>query len=183
VYHSEDYITKAHSDDARLYEVEFLNTLNYSGLPPHTLTLKVGMPIMLLRNINMDGEWHSVGCAVLEAVQHSGKDSYRDSHWQQCDHTAHTTHPLRQVLPNRVHKGIAAHPPCLLHDHQQVPGSGSMAGIFLPAPCFGHGQLYVGMSRLGNPAGLHLMVVGGTDAMGRVCTDNVVFKEVLHDNY
>jgi ATP-dependent DNA helicase PIF1 len=57
------------------------------------------------------------------------------------------------------------------------------AGIYLPEPCFGHGQLYVGMSRLGNPEGLHVMVVGGRDAQGKVCTDNVVYKEVLRDNY
>jgi PIF1-like helicase len=37
VYHSEDYIIKADSEDAQLYDTEFLNSLNYSGLPPHTL--------------------------------------------------------------------------------------------------------------------------------------------------
>jgi hypothetical protein len=34
------------------YPTEFLNRLNISGLPPHQLVLKIGQPIILLRNIN-----------------------------------------------------------------------------------------------------------------------------------
>ena len=41
-------------DDESLgnYPAEFLNTLNISGLPPHELRLKLGVPVMLLRNLN-----------------------------------------------------------------------------------------------------------------------------------
>ncbi|XP_013718148.1 ATP-dependent DNA helicase pif1-like [Brassica napus] len=35
-----------------LYAIEYLNSLEFPGLPSHKLTLKVGAPIMLLRNIN-----------------------------------------------------------------------------------------------------------------------------------
>jgi len=34
------------------YSSEFLNSLRFAGLPPHVLRLKVGAPVMLLRNIN-----------------------------------------------------------------------------------------------------------------------------------
>ncbi|XP_015944645.1 uncharacterized protein LOC107469782 [Arachis duranensis] len=35
-----------------LYGPELLNSINCSGLPPHKLILKVGVPVMLLRNID-----------------------------------------------------------------------------------------------------------------------------------
>jgi ATP-dependent DNA helicase PIF1 len=35
-----------------LYPVEFLNTLQFSGITNHKLELKVGVPILLLRNLN-----------------------------------------------------------------------------------------------------------------------------------
>lgn len=33
------------------YPVEFLNTIESGSLPPHQLTLKVGVPIIILRNL------------------------------------------------------------------------------------------------------------------------------------
>jgi ATP-dependent DNA helicase PIF1 len=35
-----------------LYLVEFLDTLQFSGIANHELELKVGVPILLLRNLN-----------------------------------------------------------------------------------------------------------------------------------
>ena len=38
--------------NARLYSPDVLNGLKISGLPNHRLVLKVGVPVMLLRNID-----------------------------------------------------------------------------------------------------------------------------------
>ena len=54
-YYSCDTISPSHGnvDELNLlYLEEFLNSLNFNGLPPHELTLKIDTPIMLLRNLN-----------------------------------------------------------------------------------------------------------------------------------
>ncbi|XP_029054764.2 uncharacterized protein LOC114882051 [Osmia bicornis bicornis] len=44
--------TVLNTEDAVHYPLEFLNSLNPEGFPPHNLQLKVGAPIILLRNLN-----------------------------------------------------------------------------------------------------------------------------------
>lgn len=39
-------------DDAVVYTTEYLNLIRCSGVPNHVLALKIGAPIMLIRNIN-----------------------------------------------------------------------------------------------------------------------------------
>jgi ATP-dependent DNA helicase PIF1 len=51
VYKSIDTIT-GDEEEVSNFPTEFLNTLKISGIPPHTLKLKVGAIIMLLKNID-----------------------------------------------------------------------------------------------------------------------------------
>ena len=54
-YKSADEVCKAstdHLDQQNLYPTEFLNSLNFQGMPPHELNLKKEPPVMLLRNVN-----------------------------------------------------------------------------------------------------------------------------------
>jgi ATP-dependent DNA helicase PIF1 len=44
-------VTVVEPEKATQYQTEFLNSLEPTGLPPHTLTFKTGFPVMLLRNI------------------------------------------------------------------------------------------------------------------------------------
>ncbi|XP_076926717.1 uncharacterized protein LOC143589993 [Bidens hawaiensis] len=47
---SSEYIND--TDDATIYSPKLLNGLRISGLPNHKLVLKVGVPVMLFRNLN-----------------------------------------------------------------------------------------------------------------------------------
>jgi PIF1 helicase. len=51
IYHCSADSTSSEELDTCMFPAEFLNSLNPSGLPPHVLTLKVGIPIILLRSI------------------------------------------------------------------------------------------------------------------------------------
>ena len=49
-YNSVDTVTD--SEMATSFPVEFLNSLDLPGMPPHKLDLKLGCPVILLRNLN-----------------------------------------------------------------------------------------------------------------------------------
>jgi ATP-dependent DNA helicase PIF1 len=48
-YHNADSIVQG--EQGGVYPIEFLNSLSMSGVPPHTLTLQEGCPVILLWNM------------------------------------------------------------------------------------------------------------------------------------
>jgi ATP-dependent DNA helicase PIF1 len=55
IYRSCDTVCKAatsNDDTDMMYGKEFLNDLKFPGIPNHELRLKIGLPVMLMRNIN-----------------------------------------------------------------------------------------------------------------------------------
>jgi hypothetical protein len=56
LYHSADSIQEHQEGDVTMYPPEYLNSINVSGMPLSKLRLKVGCPVMILRNLNpMEG--------------------------------------------------------------------------------------------------------------------------------
>jgi len=64
-------IDSVSSEDGTYYPIEFLNTLNPSGMPLHRLSLKVGSPIIMLRNLTpADGLCNGTRLICRQFSQH-----------------------------------------------------------------------------------------------------------------
>ena len=63
-------VDSAMSDgEAVQYPVEFLNSLDLTGIPPHILKLKIGSPIMVLRSMEPPKTTNGTRCVVTRLHQ------------------------------------------------------------------------------------------------------------------
>ncbi|XP_019178828.1 PREDICTED: ATP-dependent DNA helicase PIF7-like [Ipomoea nil] len=169
-YLSCDSVCKSNSNVdmlADLHTPEFLNVLRCSGVPNHSLTLKVGSPVMLLRNIH-----HSLGlCNGTRMII-----SKLVTHVLEAQILTGTSAGTKVLIPRM---SLTPSDPRLSFKFQrkQFPLMLSYAmtinksqgqtlsnvGLFLKRPVFNHGQMYVAVSRVSNPSGLKILI----------CDDNV----------
>ncbi|XP_074293320.1 uncharacterized protein LOC141620311 [Silene latifolia] len=185
VYLSSDEISKEETNCGvrELYSTEFLNSIRCSGLPNHSLKLKVGAIVMLLRNIDQANglcngtrmEVNHLGNRVISANvisgSHVGSKVYIP--WNTLtpsDTTMFSVKFERRQFPLAV---------CFAMTINKSQGQSlSRVGLYLPRPVFTHGQLYVALSRITSKKGLKVLLLDEDEEVTNK-TSNVVYKEIF----
>ena len=159
--------------DATKYPVEFLETLNPSGVPPHLLPLKKNLPIMLMRNLDPPKLCNGTRLRILKL--HS---NIIEAKIIAGDFTGEIVFiPRIPLIPTgfgfdfkRIQFPVK---PCFAMSINKAQGQTfKNVGLFLETPVFAHGQLYVGCSRVGSEKGLKIYAP-------QQKTINIVYREVL----
>jgi ATP-dependent DNA helicase PIF1 len=161
---------------------EFLNDIKCSGVPNHRLKLKVGVPIMLLRNIDQASglcngtrlQVNDLGINIITATVIAGKSIGERVLIPRMDLV-----PSDSGLPFKFERRQFPISLCFAMTINKSQGQSlSKVGLYLPRPVFTHGQLYVAVSRVTTKKGLKMCIL---DEEGKTCTStiNVVYPEVF----
>ena len=165
--------------DELLIPREYLITLNPSGLPPHRLILKVGMVILLLRNLDPINGLCNGTRLVVQALHNKRvlQAKIIGGH-----HDGRVVHiPRISLLPNEgdfpfnwQRRQFPVNVAFAMTINKAQGQSFSSVGVYLTEPSFAHGQLYVAASRTSDPDNI---VFALPDPKG--LTRNIVYKEVI----
>ncbi|XP_013639704.1 PREDICTED: ATP-dependent DNA helicase PIF1-like [Brassica oleracea var. oleracea] len=164
-----------------------INLPKVAGLPRHCLKLKVGAPIMCLRNMDVaDGLCNGTRLIVTQLLPHviegriiTGNKIAGHPVWiPRVFVTPHDTKfPFR--MRRRQFPVTLAFAMTINKSQGQTLES---VGLFLPRPVFSHGQLYfyVALSRVKSRSGLKILITG-KEGKTHTKTLNVVYKQVFQN--
>ena len=165
------------------YQMEFLNTLCTSGMPPHQLTLKVGMIVMLLRNFDTTrGHCNGSRYILLKICPHvllaqlvSGINAGSELLIPRI-----RISPSENRFPFTLTRKQFPVRPCFAMTVNKSQGQTlTRVGVYSLKDFFSHGQLYVAASRVGNPLDFRILMINAEDNSIRTQMKNVVYKEIL----
>lgn len=169
--------------DVTQYTPEYLNSLNASGLPLAKLELKIGCPIIILRNLDAANGVCNGSRAVLTKV----KTRVLEVRLLGGDCAGKTTFiprikltPSDSVFPFRLSRHQFPVRLAFAMTINKAQGqSVKNVGLDLRTPVFTHGQLYVALSRVTSSS--CIKVIFPSQSAGTTTTTNVVYEEVLLD--
>lgn len=175
--------TPRDKEGGNAFPIEFLNSVDLPGLPPHKLRLKVGCPVILLRNLDPERglcngtrlrvvaiQRRLLQCTILGGERHGEFCQFPRIPMPAPDNTDGVSF-TRQQWPVKLAFAMTI--------NKAQGQSLDRVGLVLDPEVFSHGQLYVALSRVTSPAGIY-MVVPPTDKAvqdGRI--KNVVYPEVF----
>ena len=164
------------------FQSEFINTINLPGMPPHKLVLKKGMPVMLLRNLDQkNGHCNGVKYVIQNMQDHviqvmsiSGSSPGAKLFIPRI-----TLISTSGSLPFTMRRKQFPIKPAFAMTANKAQGQTlAKVGIYLGKDFFSHGQLYVALSRSGDPEGIKILKRQPQSSTGKLVR-NVVYRSVL----
>ena len=161
-------------DEAVHFPVEFLNSIELSGLPPHNLYLKVGIPIIVLRSLDPPHVTNGTRCIITRLFPNviQAELLHGPSMGKNILVPRIPLLPSDTTLPFTFRRLQFPIQPCFSMTINKAQGQTfRQVGVDLSTSCFTHGMLYVALSRVGSQNQLTVF----SDCKTR----NVVYKEAL----